>query len=228
MFPSMWFFKKRELTEQELYQQELKRRAKMKEEAEAKLCMLRPLRAEDLTTGSKSWIAAKGEKTTFVISSIEELPGDVKDSISRLNFSEDVLTQNFKILLNVLSLADKCRPRRKFLPVEDYHLTKQPHYDKATANNLQQNRFILAREELYEDTTLSLIKKDYKLLKHVGSGSYGVVFSAKVLNKKLNHSGKFYMSAASIAKSFLEVKSPLKCNHSCRLLKNPWMWSVVF
>ena len=50
-----------------------------------------------------------------LVKGLMDLPPDIHDSLKRMKFENRVLEENFEILLNILSFADKHIPRRRYV-----------------------------------------------------------------------------------------------------------------
>ena len=101
------------------YSKEMKKRIRYQAQNEKKESMLRPV--HDSETFSDKFITTSNEEVrvkknyAFYVECLEDLPPDIHESLERMRIPANVLENNFELLLNILSFADKHIPRRRFL-----------------------------------------------------------------------------------------------------------------
>mmetsp|Transcript_40974 Transcript_40974/g.56979 ORF Transcript_40974/g.56979 Transcript_40974/m.56979 type:complete len:738 (+) Transcript_40974:75-2288(+) len=161
--------------------------------------------------------SAQKKTYSFFAEKISDLPPDLLASLERMRIARKDFEENFEVLLNILSFADKHVPRRRFVTHRQLEVVRQ--YRSICATNLTE-RVLLTPEEAYERQTFSEAKSNYKWDVYLGHGGFGQVVQAKCRDKQDSLFGervalKFQSNVDPRGKRMnLEEVSLLKrCNH---------------
>ncbi|MDP2438622.1 MAG: protein kinase [archaeon] len=127
----------------------------------------------------------------IVFGSLKELPQDVYASVGRMKVPEKELEEHLDIMANILSFADKVRPRRKFLTKAQHAVQSDSSFDREGFNNRHLPRMYVAPDELFKQIKVREVKKMFKICDYLGDGGYGNVVGAKVLGKQYPPKVKF-------------------------------------
>jgi hypothetical protein len=121
--------------------------------------------------------------STIVFDKVTDLPQDVQDSISRMKVPMEEIDAHLDVLANILSFADKVRPKRRFWTTAQHALFTAPDFSRDTYYNRHTPSMYIPPGELFKEQKVRDLKKMFKINDYLGDGGFGNVVAAKLSGK---------------------------------------------